>query len=125
MGETVARCLLPQNIEACKDKEIFVADFMTDVLSIVQQLEREMGEGVKFEVERKESGPVIRELRERYDNGEKSAAYELVAMSVVSDVLEAGYEFDKEQELWNGRLGLEEVELEDVVRKAVAGMKGL
>jgi hypothetical protein len=112
-GLAVAKILFPEHFEHTANKQIFVADFITDYLSLVACLEEELGQA--FELSRLNSAPKIKELREQHEAGDGSAAHKLVAMSVVADV-DGGYEFDKEQELWNDRLDLPRTTLWEVVR---------
>lgn len=113
-GLGVARALL--NPDATANKQVFLSDFVTDVREIIGSLERQTGE--KWAVEEKESGPAMRELRNRFDKGEFEATFGLLAISFVGDV-EVGYDFEKEQKVWNGELGLPEQSLDGVVRSAI------
>ncbi|KAI2476852.1 NAD binding 10 multi-domain protein [Pyrenophora tritici-repentis] len=113
-GLAVARVLAEPDI--ARDRQVFLCDFSTCTNEILGALEKEMGE--QFVVERKESGPLIKELKKRYDGGDSGAAFPILAMSFGADV-DVGYDFPKEQEVWNEKLGLPKVGLEDVVREAV------
>jgi hypothetical protein len=119
-GLAVVRALLPEHAEATANKQVFLADFMTDTLEIVEALEKETGE--KWQLDRKESRDVLKAARARYDAGDVSAAFELLAITFVADV-NVGYEFDKEQTIWNGRLGLPKETLDQVVKVAVEHAK--
>ncbi|KAF2249668.1 isoflavone reductase family protein [Trematosphaeria pertusa] len=113
-GLAVAKVLL--NPELTANKQVFLSDFVTNSREIVASLERQMGE--KFTVEEKESGTVIRELRSKFDAGDFNATYPLLALSFVADV-DVGYDFEKEQEVWNGKLGLPKQTLDEVVKGAI------
>lgn len=74
--------------------------------------------GQKFTVQDKKSGPAIEEAQQKFKEGDYSTVASLVALSVVADV-EVGFDFEKEgHELWNEKLGLPTVTLDDVVREA-------
>jgi hypothetical protein len=116
-GLAVARALLPDHADETANRQISTADFMTDLSSLVEGLEKETGG--KFEVDRKISEPFLKELRANYDAGDASAAGQLLAITVVSDV-DVEYEFDKEQVIWNEKLGLPKTTLEEVIKDAIA-----
>ena len=113
-GLAVAKALQQPHISA--NKQIFLCDFLASTNEIVAALERETRE--RFRVERRESGPLFRAWRDKYDGGDSGAAFPLLAMSFGADV-DVGYDFLKEQEVWNAKLGLPEVSLEEVVKEAV------
>ena len=77
-------------------------------------------------MERKESGPLLKKLREEVE-GNWEKAYELLALTFVADVgKEMGYDFEATgKEMWNARLRLPVVTLEEVVREAVKAEKML
>jgi hypothetical protein len=113
-GLAVAKSLLHPSLTA--NKQIFISDFVTNVREILASLEKQLGE--KFNVEEKKSAPQIKELRKRYDEGNFTATFELVALSCVADV-DVGYDFEKEREIWNGKLGLPDQTLDEVVKDAI------
>ncbi|CAE7178969.1 hypothetical protein CFE70_005974 [Pyrenophora teres f. teres 0-1] len=113
-GRAVARVLAQP--EVARDRQVFLCDFLTCTNEIVGALEGVVGE--PFVVEKRESKELIKELRERYDGGDSAATFPILAMSFGADV-DVGYDFPKEQEVWNEKLGLPKVGLEDVVREAV------
>ena len=113
-GRALAKTLLNPDMSA--NKQIFLADFTTTTREIVESLERQIGES--FKVEEKESGPAIKEWRAQYDAGDLGAAFPLLALSFGADV-DIGYDFEKEQEVWNSKLELPHVTLDEVVREAV------
>jgi len=113
-GLAVAKALLQPHVSA--DRQIFLCDFMASTNEIVGALERETRE--RFRVERRESAPLFRAWRDKYDAGDGGAAFPLLAMSFGADV-DVGYDFPKEQQVWNAKLGLPEVSLEEVVKEAV------
>lgn len=118
-GLAVAKVLLKPYLT--ENKQIFLANFTTTIPQIVASLEAYMGE--KFTVEHEDSSPRFKELKEKFNAGDYSAVFQLLAMSFGADI-DIGYDFEEEQEVWNDRLGLPKVELEDVVRKSVALVKG-
>lgn len=103
--------------EETANKHIFLSDFTTTPRAIVAALEQATGE--KFSVTQKESAPELKALRERYDNGETEAVFGILAISFVGDI-DIGYDFEREQVVWNEKLGLPKVRLEEVVEEAVA-----
>lgn len=113
-GRAVAKALLRPEVSA--NKQIYLTDFTTTTRDILESLERQTGE--KFTVREKESAPAIKEWRGKYDAGDFSATFPLLALSFGADV-DVGYDFEKEQEIWNGRLGLPEVTLDEVVKEAI------
>ncbi|KAF2677956.1 NAD(P)-binding protein [Lentithecium fluviatile CBS 122367] len=113
-GLAVAKALL--NPELTANKQVFLSDFVTTSREIVDSLEKQLGE--KFSIEKKESAPVIEELRGKYEGGDFNATYGLLALSFVAD-MDVGYDFEKEQEVWNGKLGLPRRTLDEVVREAI------
>jgi hypothetical protein len=113
-GLAVARALLQPEVTA--NKQIFLCDFTTSTRDIVAALEVETG--AKLEILEKESKPAIAQLRKQFDEGDFNATYPLLAISFGADV-DMGYDFEKEQEVWNETLGLPKVTLEEVVKEAV------
>jgi hypothetical protein len=69
-------------------------------------------------VEEKDSAPALKEMRIKYDGGEFAAAFQLLALSFVADV-DVGYDFEKEREVWNEKLGLPKVGLDELVKGAI------
>jgi hypothetical protein len=67
---------------------------------------------------RKRSGQEIKALREKYDAGDFNATFPILSISFGGDV-DVGYDFEKEQEVWNSKLGLPKVELDEVVKEAI------
>jgi uncharacterized protein YbjT (DUF2867 family) len=114
-GRAVAKALVMH--EETANKQVFLVDFMVTTREIVASLERETGQ--KFEVELRESGPELKAEREKYDGGDYNAVYRILAISFGADV-EVGYDFEADQEVWNTKLGLPKVELDEVVKQAVA-----
>ena len=113
-GMGVARVLM--DAEGTANKQVFLSDFVTSAREIIDSLERQTGE--RWEVEERESGPAMRELRGRFDGGEFNATFGLLAISFVGDV-DVGYDFEKEQKVWNGELGLPKRSLDEVVKGAI------
>ena len=119
-GLAVARVLLNPEISA--NKQIFLADFTTTSRDIVETLEKQTRE--KFEIELKESKPEVKMLRERFDAGDENAMFPLLRISFGADV-DVGYDFENEQEVWNSKLGLPKVTLEEVLKEAIEIANGL
>jgi uncharacterized protein YbjT (DUF2867 family) len=117
-GLAVARVL--QRPELTANKQVFLSDFVTSPREIVERLESLSGEA--FAVEEKSSEPAIREARERFEKGEFEATYPLLALSFVGDV-DVGYDFEKEQKVWNEVLGLPARTLDEVVEGAIEAAK--
>jgi nucleoside-diphosphate-sugar epimerase len=113
-GLAVVRAL--KYAEMTANKQVFLADFMTTTREVLASLERQMGE--KFAITQKESGPEIKALREKYDAGDFSATFPILSISFGGDV-DVGYDFEKEQEVWNSKLGLPKVELDEIVKEAI------
>lgn len=113
-GLAVAKALL--NPELTANKQVFLSDFVTNSREIIASLEKQMGE--KFAIEEKKSEPAIKELKEKFAAGDFNATYPLLALSFVADV-DVGYDFEKEQEVWNGKLGLPKQTLDEVVKGAI------
>lgn len=112
-GLAVAKALLNP---ATANKQIYLSDFITTPRDIVESLETQTGE--KWNIEEKDSAPELKALREKFDGGEFNATFPLLAISFVSDV-DVGYDFEKEQEIWNGKLGLPKWTLDEVVKEAI------
>lgn len=104
-----------ENADLTANKQVYLADFTTCQREVIAALEKEVGE--KFDVEERDSAPELRALREKYDGGDGSAAFGLLAITFHADV-DVGYNFEKEQEIWNEKLGLPKNTLEEVVRDA-------
>ena len=113
-GLAVARVLVYP--ESTANKQIFLCDFTVSTRQIVEALEVETK--VNFHLEEKECGPEIKQFREKFEAGDLNATFRLLAISFGADV-DVGYDFEAEQEIWNGKLGLPKVTLEEVVREAV------
>lgn len=110
----MAKSLL--NSKLTENKQVFLSDFVTTPRDIVSALESQLGE--KFSIEKKESAPALKELRAKFDAGEFNATYPILALSFVGDV-DVGYDFPKEYEIWNEKLGLPKPTLEEVVKEAI------
>jgi nucleoside-diphosphate-sugar epimerase len=113
-GLAVAKALLNPAMTA--NKQMFLCDLSASTRQIVSALEAEMK--AKFLVEEKQSGPEIRKLRQQLDAGDLNATYPLLAISFCADV-DIGCNFEAEQEVWNTKLGLPKVTLEEMVHDAV------
>ncbi|KAF2201402.1 NAD(P)-binding protein [Delitschia confertaspora ATCC 74209] len=113
-GLAVVRSLLHPNLTA--NKQIFLADFHTTSASIVAELECQTGS--KFIIEHRDSTADLTDARQKFDAGDYAAAFTLLAVSFTADV-DVGYDFEAEQEIWNKKLGLPEVSLEQVIKDAV------
>jgi uncharacterized protein YbjT (DUF2867 family) len=113
-GLAVARALKYANQTA--NKQIFLADFVTTTREIVASLEKHTGE--KFDLEEKASGPEFQAWKDKYDAGDFNATFPLLAMTFGADI-DVGYDYEKEQDVWNSRLGLPKVELDEVVKEAI------
>ncbi|KAF1934745.1 NAD(P)-binding protein [Clathrospora elynae] len=92
-GLAVAKTLRNPSLTA--NRQIFLSDFTTSTREIVAELESQIGE--KFDIDQKDSKPVIKELRERFDKGEWEATVALTSISFGADV-DVGYNYEKEQE---------------------------
>ncbi|KAL1792504.1 hypothetical protein ACET3X_009011 [Alternaria dauci] len=112
-GLAVAKVLLNPVMTA--NKQIFLCDFSASTRQIVSALEAETK--AKFLVEEIESGPEIKKFRHQFDAGDLNATFPLLAISFGADV-DVGYDFEAEQEVWNNKLGLPKVTLEEVVHDA-------
>jgi hypothetical protein len=112
-GLAVASAL--KNADATANKQVFLADFITTTRQIIASLEKQTGE--RFSVEQKASGPEMKAFRHKYDAGVFDAMFPILAMTFGADV-DVGYDFETEQEVWNSRLGLPKVELDQVVQEA-------
>lgn len=113
-GLAVARALL--NLELTKNKQVFLADFMTSPNEILRAVEKATGE--KLAIEHRQSAPEVKELRARLDSGDVSASFPLLTLSFLGDI-DVSVEFDKEQKIWNDELGLPKNTLEGTVKDAV------
>ncbi|KAF2871675.1 hypothetical protein BDV95DRAFT_607093 [Massariosphaeria phaeospora] len=115
-GLAVARALSPLHCAATANTQIFLSDFVASARSIVAALEKASGD--TFAVEQRDSAPVLAALRQRFDQGDKAAGFELLVCSFAADV-DLGYDFEGRYEIWNARLGLPTVTLDEVARQAV------
>lgn len=113
-GLAVAKALLYASLTA--NKQVFLSDFTTSTLSVIEELERQTGQ--RWDLDWNDSAPEVAKLREQFDAGIFNAAYGLLALSFSADV-DVGYDFETEQELWNKKLGLPKVQLEEVVADAI------
>ena len=98
------------------NKQIFLCDFSASTRQIVSALEAETK--TRFLVEEKQSSPDIKRFRDQFDAGDLSATFPLLAISFGADV-DVGYDFEAEQEVWNRKLDLPKVTLEEIVHDAV------
>lgn len=98
------------------NKQVFLADFMATANEVLESLERQSGQ--KFAITRKDSEPEMKVLRKKYNAGDYSAAFGMLAISFTADI-DVAYDFEREQEIWNGRLGLPKVTLDEVVKGAI------
>jgi nucleoside-diphosphate-sugar epimerase len=114
VGLAVVRALKYADLTA--NKQVFLADFVSTTNEIVASLEKQDGE--QFATTKKDSKSEIKILREKYDAGEFAAAFPILAMSFGADV-DIGYDYEKEQEVWNDRLGLPKVKLDEVIKVAI------
>ncbi|KAF2737395.1 NAD(P)-binding protein [Polyplosphaeria fusca] len=113
-GLAVVRALLKPGETA--NKQVFLNDFLTSSNEIIASLEKQTGE--KWNVERKESKPVMEESRRQFDAGDFNAVYPLIALSFVGDI-EVGHNFPKEQKIWNEQLGLPAESFDGVIKEAI------
>ena len=113
-GLAVAKALLDPAMTA--NKQIFLCDFSASTRQIVSALEAEMK--TRFLIEEKQSGPDIKRFRDQFDAGDLNATFPLLAISFGADV-DVGYDFEAEQEVWNKKLDLPKVTLEEIVHDAV------
>ncbi|CAN9440157.1 unnamed protein product [Alternaria sp. RS040] len=113
-GLAVVKALLDPAMTA--NKQIFLCDFSVSTRQIVSALEAETK--TRFLIEEKQSGPDIRRFRDQFDAGDLNATFPLLAISFGADV-DVGYDFEAEQEVWNRKLDLPKVTLEEIVHDAV------
>jgi nucleoside-diphosphate-sugar epimerase len=113
-GLAVARALKHADLTA--NKQVFLADFVSTTNEIVASLEKQTGD--KFEITHKDTASEIKVMKEKYDAGNFNAAFPILAMSFGGD-LDVGYNYEEEQEIWNVKLGLPKVGLDDVVKEAI------
>ncbi|KAF3032922.1 hypothetical protein E8E12_004032 [Didymella heteroderae] len=118
-GLAVAKAL--SNADVTANKQVFLSDFTTSTLSIIEELERQTG--LKWDLDWQDSAPAIAKLRDQFNEGDFNATYGLLALSFSADV-DVGYDFEAEQKLWNDELGLPKVRLEEVVADAIKLAKG-
>lgn len=114
VGLAVARAL--KYADVTENKQVFLSDFTATSRGVIGALEKEMD--TRFSVEQKESAPLMEGWRAGFDAGGFAATVPLLSVTFVGDA-DVGYDFEGEQEVWNGKLGLPEVTLEEVVRGAV------
>jgi hypothetical protein len=60
----------------------------------------------------------ITKLQGQFDAGDFDATYGLLALGFSADV-DVGYDFEAEQELWNDRLGMPKVRVEEAFAVAI------
>lgn len=113
-GLAVARALLNPDLTA--NKQVYLTDFTSNSIDIVQSLEKQTGE--RWTLEKRESEPEIKALRAAFDGGDVGSTFKILAITFVADV-DVGYDFEREQQIWNSRLGLPTVTLDEVVREAI------
>lgn len=113
-GRAVAKILT--NPQLTQNKQVFLSDFVTNSREIIESLEKQTGE--KWSIEEKQSGPELKAQREKFDAGEFAATFPLLSLSFVADV-DVGYDFPKEYEVWNEKLGLPKQEMDVVVKEAI------
>ncbi|KAF2267201.1 NAD(P)-binding protein [Lojkania enalia] len=113
-GLAVARALL--KADETENKQIFLSDFVSNSREIIASLEKQTGD--KWDITVKDSKPEIEALRKIYDAGDFYSTYPLLAISFVADV-DVGYNFPKEQKIWNAQLGLPKEELDGVIKEAI------
>ncbi|KAF2488959.1 isoflavone reductase family protein [Lophium mytilinum] len=117
-GLAVAQAL--KNPALSANKQIFLSDFVTSPREIIAALESQTGE--KFAIEEKVSGPVVKEARAKFDAGDYNSVYTLLSLSFVSDE-DVGYNFAKEQKIWNKDLGLPAATLDEVIKATLEKQK--
>ncbi|KAL6707244.1 hypothetical protein ACN47E_004232 [Coniothyrium glycines] len=113
-GLAVARVLLQPDLS--RNTQIFLCDFTATTQDIVRELQRQTAETIC--VERKTSKDTLAALRQQYEDGDFNASLAILATTFGADI-EAGYDFEADQELWNEKLGLPTTTLEEVVKRAV------
>jgi nucleoside-diphosphate-sugar epimerase len=115
-GLAVAKALLLPDETA--NKQIYLCDFTTSTLAVVQEFEHQTG--LKWELDWNDSAPEVKRLREEFDTGDFDAIWGVLSLSFVADI-DVGFDFeaDAKKELWNSKLGLPEVDLESVVADAI------
>jgi hypothetical protein len=113
-GLAIAKVLL--NHEMTANKQVFISDFVASQRDILASLEKQLGE--TFTVEEKESAPVFKEMRAKFDAGDFNAVYKLIALSFVGD-LGIEYDFETKYGAWNEKLGLPKTTLDEVVKEAI------
>lgn len=107
-GLAVARALVHADMTA--NKQVFLNDFTGTTREIVANLEKQIGG--KFKVLQKDSAEALKEKLDGED------LFPVLAMSFGADI-DIGYDFEKEQEIWNVKLGLPQVTLDEVVKQAI------
>jgi hypothetical protein len=118
MGNTVKALvnslLLPS--EKSADRTLFIQDFATSQAELHATIQRVSGE--TWAIETVHSEKVIREAKEKIENGDMSATFNLIETGFVTG--RYGGNLTEESPLDNELLGLEAAKLEDVVREAIA-----
>jgi len=110
-GLAVVRVLV--HADMTPNKQVFLNDFTGTTREIVASLEKQTGKN--FKVTQKDSAAEIKALKKKFDGGE---LFPILSMSFGADI-DIGYDFEKEQEIWNGKLGLPQVTLDEVVKQAI------
>lgn len=112
VAKAVVRVL--EREEETANRMLYVHSLSVTQKEMVQAVEKVSGE--KFEIVKEESEEVIRDARKRMLEGDKEAVEDLVAVwgMVASD-------WTEKETFANGSLGLEEENLEDVVRRVWEG----
>jgi nucleoside-diphosphate-sugar epimerase len=113
-GLAVVRAL--KYADTTANKQVFLSDFVTTTREVLASLEKQMGE--KFTITQKESGSEIKSQKEKYDAGDFNATFPILAISFGGDV-NVGIDFEMEQEVWNSKLGLPKVKLDEIVKEAI------
>ncbi|KAK0625126.1 NmrA family transcriptional regulator [Bombardia bombarda] len=105
-----------QRLEETRNRVLMVQSFCVSQMEVLRSLERVMGE--KWEVEYIEVDPFIKKHKESADRGNKDSIEELVfALGVIEGNWEVKEDFAMEL------LGLENEDLDEVVRKALQAAK--
>ena len=114
-GLAVSRALLDP--AATANRQVFLSDFVSSAKEILAELEKQLDK--KFTIEYKDSAPVIAKLKSEFEAGDWNKSLDLVALSFVTDN-ELKLDFESSgAEVWNKKLGLPEVTLEQIVKDAI------
>lgn len=105
--------------EETRNRNVFLSDVVTSQREIVEEIERQIGEG-KFAVEKVRSEEEIERLKGRLEAGEGMAVLGLIEAGLASGKF--GTDFEKEEEVMNERLGLVGKELSEIVREGLASL---